>query len=232
MLDLSGAPVLAFPLKGEWRATNTPADRVPSHGTEYFAQRYALDFVRMDETGTWFYGGGTRQLLRHLTAGIAAERFYCWDAPVHSATSGTVVSVGEGWPDRRRVQLAWEILRTTFIPPRVQKGDYRPLTGNYVMVESAEGVAMYGHLRAGTIRVQVGDRISAGDPLGTVGNSGNSTMPHLHFQLMDGPNPLRAAALLHAFGGYERWRAGDGDRAGRWEPVGRGIPGALERVRA
>jgi len=44
MDEFSTAAVLDFPLRGEWRALNTPAARVPSHGTDFFGQRYAIDF--------------------------------------------------------------------------------------------------------------------------------------------------------------------------------------------
>jgi murein DD-endopeptidase MepM/ murein hydrolase activator NlpD len=47
--------------------------------------------------------------------------------------------------------------------------------------------AIYGHLQTGRITVRVGDQVVAGQPLGRVGNSGNSLAPHLHFQLSDGP---------------------------------------------
>ena len=50
-LDFTAAAVVDFPLRGEWRAVNTPAERVPSHGTDYFGQRYAYDFMRFDATG-------------------------------------------------------------------------------------------------------------------------------------------------------------------------------------
>jgi murein DD-endopeptidase MepM/ murein hydrolase activator NlpD len=84
---------------------------------------------------------------------------------------------------------------------------------------------MYGHLRKGSIRVKQGETIATRAQLGTVGNSGNSTMPHLHFQLMDGPDPLTARGLPCAFRGYERFVNG------AWEPVERGVPDAMERVR-
>ena len=227
VLDLSTAAVVDFPLRGEWRAVNTPADRVPSHGTDYFAQRYAIDFVRMDESGTWYYPGGSGALLRHLTTGLAASSFFAWDQPVHAAFGGRVHSLGDGWPDRARVRWLWELVRPQVSEPgAVERGDYRPLAGNHVIVEGDRGVALYAHLREGSIRVRAGQPVAAGDVLGTVGNSGNSTMPHLHFHLMDGTDPLAARALPCAFRGYERW-ADD-----RWQPVDRGVPGGLERVRA
>ena len=47
---------------------------------------------------------------------------------------------------------------------------------------------MYAHLRRGSLAVRAGDRVSAGQELARCGNSGNSTEPHVHFQLMDGPD--------------------------------------------
>lgn len=226
MLDLSTATLIDFPLRGEWRALNTPAERVPSHGTDFFAQRYAIDFVQMDPTGTWYYPGEVPALLAHATKGLAASRFHCWGQPVHSAFAGRVLAARDDWPDRARVQLAWELLRVTFAPPgRIDAQDYRPLAGNHVLVEGAAGVALYAHLQRGSARVRAGQRIAAGDVLGLVGNSGNSTMPHLHFHLMDGPDPLTAKGLPCAFA-YERWT----DTG--WEPVTRGVPGTLERIRS
>jgi hypothetical protein len=51
MREIPNPAVVDFPLRGEWWATSTTAERVPSHGTNFFAQRYAFDFVRMDPPG-------------------------------------------------------------------------------------------------------------------------------------------------------------------------------------
>jgi hypothetical protein len=223
----STTAIVDFPLRGEWRAINTPAANVPSHGTDFFGQRYAIDFVQMDATGTWYYEGGVPQLLRHVTIGLAASRFFCWGQPVHSAFAGNVLAARDGGPDRARVQLGWELLRATVPPPgAVAPGDYRPLAGNYVLVEGAEGVALYAHLQCGSVRVATGQRLAVGDVLGAVGNSGNSTMPHLHFHLMDSPEASTARGLPCAFRGYTRWTS-----AG-WEAVSHGVPGPFERIRA
>ena len=225
VLELTSAPVVDFPLRGEWTALNTPARRVPSHGTDFFAQRFAIDFVRLDPaTGR----PSSATVWRQVFTGLPATSFFAWDQPVHAAYSGKVIAIGEHWPDRTHVHTLWEFLRTTVLsllvgPPG---DDFRPLAGNFVLVEGAPGVAMYAHLRRGSIAVNVGDKIVVGTVLGAVGNSGNTTMPHLHFQLMDGPDPRHAQGRLCAFRGYERYHQG------AWETVVLGIPAYLERVRA
>jgi hypothetical protein len=221
------APVLIdSPLFGEWVALNSPAAGDSGHGTDFFGQRYAIDFVQMDPSGTWYYPGGGRAVARHVTTGLPASSFFCWGQPVHAAAPGRVIKALDGWPDRARVQLAWELARATFAPPRgLSADDFRPLAGNCILIEGAEGVAVYGHLRNGTVRVRKGQEVAQGAPIGEVGNSGNSTMPHLHFHLMDGGDPLTARGIAFAFRQFERWTG-----AG-WMPVTTAIPRTAERVR-
>ena len=222
MLDLAYAAVVEFPLRGEWAPLQTPAERVPSHGTDYLGQRYAYDFVRLAPGTNLPYRGA---FWRHLLATVPAEVFLCWDEPVFAAFDGAVVATGDGWPDRHRINLVRELLRPGPPSPRSAGDDLRPLAGNFVLVEGEPGTALYAHLRAGSVCVQPGQRVQTGEPLGTVGNSGNSTQPHLHFHLMDGPDPFAASGLLCAFAGYER------HRDGAWQPVERGVPAFMERIR-
>ena len=63
--------------------------------------------------------------------------------------------------------------------------------GNYVMEDIGGGrYAFYAHLIPGTIAVKVGDSVRASERLAKLGDSGNSTEPHLHFHICDGPDPL------------------------------------------
>ena len=55
--------------------------------------------------------------------------------------------------------------------------------------------ALYAHLQPGSIAVAVGDAVTAGQPLARLGNSGNSLAPHLHFGLLDGPDPSPANSV-------------------------------------
>lgn len=71
-----------------------------------------------------------------------------------------------------------------------------PLLGNYLVLDIGDGVyAVYAHLRRGSLRVGVGDRVTAGQEIAECGNSGNSSEPHLHFQLMDGSDVMTARGV-------------------------------------
>lgn len=221
-LPTKGPVIVEFPLRGEWRALRTPAKQVPSHGTDYFGQRYAFDFVQTAGDRVRFQPHG---IMRHITVGVPASRFYCWGQPVYAAFEGNVVAAGDNCADRRYVSALWELARATLLPPSLRGSDYRPLTGNHVFVEGEPGVGVYAHLQRGSVCVMPGQRVSAGEAVGKVGNSGNSTMPHLHFHVMDGSDPFTAKGVACAFAGYERFVDGS------WTRVDRGIPDALERIR-
>lgn len=221
-LDLSSAVVVDLPLMGEWVAVNTPAKQVPSHGTNYFGQRFAYDFARLNDSGQGFC---KQDNWKQIVGAVPAEDFLAWNQTVLAAFPGEVIAVGDGWPDQTRVNVLWELARGKLFQRRPAGRDYRPLTGNYILIAGTPGVALYAHLRRGSIRVRTGSRVETGQPLGSLGNSGNSSMPHLHFHLMDRPDPLTAQGVLCAFRAYEH-RIGDD-----WQSVEIGIPEPMERFR-
>ena len=68
--------------------------------------------------------------------------------------------------------------------------------GNFVVVRHAGGeYSHYAHLAEGSVRVKPGDEVVRGQALGRLGHTGNSTEPHLHFTVADGPDPLYARSL-------------------------------------
>jgi murein DD-endopeptidase MepM/ murein hydrolase activator NlpD len=73
------------------------------------------------------------------------------------------------------------------------------LLGNYLLIEGEPGVALYAHLRKGSVLAQQGQLVQAGERLGNVGNSGNSTMPHLHFHVTDRANLWEAEGVYCDF---------------------------------
>lgn len=221
-LDLSSATVVDFPLSGEWVALATPAKRVPSHGTDYFGQRFAFDFVQIDLSGEKFY---RNSIWRHFFWVMNAHSFLCWDAPVKSSFAGQVKRVGKGWPDRQKVNAIWELIRSQFFARGPVNSDFRPLTGNYVIIEGDGGSAMYGHLKRGSVCVREGDWVKSGDEIGRVGNSGNSTMPHLHFQFMSHSDPTIAEGMLCSFRNMEEYYEGT------WIVSDSVIPEFMRRIR-
>jgi murein DD-endopeptidase MepM/ murein hydrolase activator NlpD len=75
--------------------------------------------------------------------------------------------------------------------------------------------AFYAHLQPGKIPVQVGDKVKRGQTVGFVGNSGNSTEPHLHFHISDGNSPLGSDGLPYVLPSFEVQGRGWG-----WKPTG------------
>ena len=216
------AVTIGFPLRGEWTALHTPAERVPSHGTDYFGQRYAFDFARLIGP---FKKPYRKQIWQHALIGIPVDDCYGWGEPIYAPFDGEVVGAGDGWPDGSRLHLVWDLLKASFLAPDATPGDYRPLAGNYILLEGQPGVALLAHLRRGSVHVRVGEAVKEGAVVGAVGHSGNSTMPHLHVHVMDGRDPFTARGLPCRFRRYERFRDGV------WEPVVDGIPDALEPIR-
>jgi murein DD-endopeptidase MepM/ murein hydrolase activator NlpD len=75
--------------------------------------------------------------------------------------------------------------------------------GNHVILDLGNGhYALYAHLAPNSVKVVQGQRVRQGDVLGLVGSSGNSSEPHLHFQVSDGPNPLASNGVPYLVGQF------------------------------
>jgi murein DD-endopeptidase MepM/ murein hydrolase activator NlpD len=200
---------------------------VPSHGTDILGQRYAYDFVRA-VPGVKGLRLSRHSLPSYLLRGVRLRDCFGWGEPIFSATSGVVIEAHDGWPERDPVHPARDFavaLRNGIGFDLAKVTDLRPLSGNHVIVESDCGYLVYAHAATGSVSVRPGDRVEPGRVIAAVGHSGNSTGPHLHFQLMDGPDPRTAGGVLCCFREYEVL-----DR-GVWITVRSGIPKRTERLR-
>lgn len=179
------------PVTGRWSALNSPADRTPSHGTHAYGQTYAIDVVAEPEPGArpgfrWLWPLARRN-----------SDFPAFGAPLLAVAEGTVVRVVDDQRDHlsRTSLLALLYLMVVEASVRDLAGVKR-IVGNHVVLDLGDGTyALYAHLRRGSLTVREGDRVTAGRQLARCGNSGNSTEPHLHFQLMDGPDPDTARGI-------------------------------------
>jgi hypothetical protein len=196
---VTGLVLLALPFRGTWLTRNSPARRVPSHGTHLFATTYAMDFIAVRgrrTAATWDW--------RALLATEEVERFFAFGQPILAPAAGTVVAVHDGEPDHvaRRSQLA--LVPYALTQASRLRGGAGAIAGNHLIVRLEPGGAyvVLAHLRAGSILVRAGDRVVAGQDLAACGNSGNSTQPHLHIQAMDSPDAFTARGVRMAFRSY------------------------------
>ncbi|WP_420112029.1 M23 family metallopeptidase [Pseudactinotalea sp.] len=191
------APVpVAAPVHGSWMAINSPSSAVPSHGTRAYAQAYAIDLVswppqpheKDGDDGGW----------------VRPDAFPGFGAPVLAMIDGTVVTA-RGWRRDHRSRTS-----TAARAYLVLEGLVRMLagpgwiTGNHVVIRGDDGTyALVAHLRRGSLQVRRGDRVHAGQQLGDCGNSGNSSEPHVHAQLMDRASTWVAEGIPMTFSAVE-----------------------------
>lgn len=204
--------VVRPPVTGSWLALNSPATRVPSHGVQGYGQAYAIDLVydpsdvydRDGEPGGPANSGAGQASARPGFAwwppARRPEEFPGFGQPVLAPADGVVVRVHDRerdhWSRNSPLGLLYvftvELLREVFGPSRV--------VGNHVVIDLGDGVyAALMHLRRRSVRVKAGDRVRAGEQIAECGNSGNTSEPHLHFQLMDHRRIGFAAGLPFRF---------------------------------
>jgi hypothetical protein len=215
--------VLTLPFRGTWLARNSPARGVPSHGTHLFATTYAMDFIAVRGRRT-----ATVRDWRALVSTEPADRFFAFGQPILAPAAGRVVSVHDGEADHvaRRSPLA-RVPYALTQAARV-RGGAGAIAGNHVILEleGRGGYVVLAHLRAGSIRVRTGEAVAAGRELAACGNSGNSTQPHVHIQVMDSADPFTARGLPMSFRKYQVWRRPGGPPV----VVEQGIPNESEVV--
>jgi len=219
--------IVEFPLRGEWMAPNTPGKKVPSHGTDQLGERYAFDFVQVDNErkGRPFY---ITSSLRYLFFGVPPNKTYGWGKEVYVPCDGEIIKAKDGYQERARVHVVSDLfiaLKNAYTFNPVKDG-IETVAGNYIIMKCNNNVyAGFAHLKMGSIAVSVGQSVKKGHILGKVGHSGNSTAPHLHFQLMDSSNLLSAKGIPCAFERYELFQEGE------WITVYKGVPSDKDRIR-
>ncbi|TMP95496.1 MAG: M23 family metallopeptidase [Verrucomicrobia bacterium] len=154
-------------------------------------EEFALDIARLGGDGLSHKGDGSR-----------FEDYYAYGTDVLAACDGTVVEAANDQPeDSTAMQRPDESQEAYFArlqkeqAGRLAKG-MTSVTGNYVMIDHGKSeYSFYAHLQPGSVRIHKGDRVKAGDVIGKLGSSGNSTEPHLHFHVCDKADSLMSAGL-------------------------------------
>ncbi len=182
------ALIISPPLRGEgWLASGGYSGQqghrralFPISNEMKLAQRYAIDWIKINDKNLLFVGDRT-----------ICENYFCYGLPIHAVADGTVV----GTVDRFANQI-----------PGKTKGDevaYYP-GGNIVVLDIGNGnYAFYAHLKPGSIKVKEGDKVTRGQIIGAVGNTGNTSSPHLHMHISDSPAPLFADGKPYVFDSFK-----------------------------
>jgi len=199
------------PLRGKnWVAISGPSNSSVHRrsmqvfdGTPRIAQRYAIDWVRLGDSGKTYHDGRGKN-----------SNYYSYGAEVLAIANGAVVEVKDGIPENTppadskdgtppEVKLAVEMTMETVI-------------GNHIILDLGGGVyAMYAHMQPGSIRVKLGDRVTPGQVIGLLGNSGHAGEPHLHFQLMNRGSSLNSEGLPYYFPAFKLIGRISGDSEGQ-----------------
>lgn len=195
-IDTAAIPVghgpiaISSPLRGDhWLAGNGPSNAsghrralIPIDGHAAIAQRFAIDWVRIRDEGKTFQGDEKDN-----------KNYYAYGSEALAVADGVVTEVKDGipqnipGPESRAVPITLETVG-----------------GNHVILDIGGGhFAFYAHLQPGSLRVKLGDKVRRGEVLGLVGNSGNSTEPHLHFHIENANSPLGAEGLPYALPSFE-----------------------------
>jgi hypothetical protein len=154
---------------------------VPINGALMVAQRFAVDFYKLDDQyQTWIRD--PRKL----------ESYLSYRQPIIAAAAGTVVRGEDGLPNNTALPK----------PPPIPPID--ETVGNHVIVEIGPGTyVLYAHMDAGSVKVGIGQKIEKGQELGLIGTSGNSTTPHVHFQLLSTPIFFPTKSPLYVFDQFD-----------------------------
>lgn len=182
--------VITPPLRGGvWLAANGPSAEsghrraaIPVYGGMFIAQRFAIDWVKIDEQNKTFSGDSLKN-----------SSYYAYGNDALAVADGVVTEVKDGIPEN-----------VPGLTSRAVPITLETVGGNHVIVDLGHGgYAFYAHLQPGKIRVRVGDHVKRGQVLGLVGNSGNSTEPHLHFHISDASSPLGSEGIPYELQSFD-----------------------------
>jgi hypothetical protein len=140
---------------------------MPVNGRVRLAQRFAVDWEQLDADGRIYSGPGGE-----------LKSYAIFGQQVLAVADAVVASTTDGEPEQT--------------PGKYPSGiSLDAADGNSVILDLGGGnYALYAHMQPGSLKVRPGDKVTRGQVIGLVGDSGNSVVPHLHFQVMDGPSSL------------------------------------------
>ena len=152
------------------------------NGALYDSQRFAIDWMRLDEQGRLVHGDEGD-----------VHNYSDYGADVLAVADAKVVSVLNDLDDQIPGRL-----------PEPSSITIETVDGNHVVLDLGGGrFAFYAHLQKGSVKVRPGDSVKKGAVLGKLGNTGNTSAPHLHFHVMNRPSPMAADGIPYLIDAFD-----------------------------
>lgn len=164
---------LIFPLKGKSFIVHGGRKIEQNAHASEKDQRFAIDVVALKQGSSTLQEQGITAFEAVSYEGNPKQNnsYYIYGRDVIAPASGRIADTLDGIPDA--------------IPSESHYNFMQP-AGNYVVIDHGNNeFSMLAHLKNGSIIVSKGDLVAAGDIIGSVGNTGNSTEPHLHYHLQN-----------------------------------------------
>jgi Peptidase family M23 len=183
-------PEISAPLSGkDWVAVNgccgvTGVHRSTSltcNGGIYIAQRFAIDWMQLDAAGQFAHGDLSN-----------VHNYTSYGADVIAVADGTITDTLNTLDDQIPGQL-----------PDPKTITIANVDGNHIVIDLGNGIfAFYAHLQKGSVSVSKGDQVKRGQLLAKLGNTGNTSAPHLHFHLMASPSVLCSSGIPYTLDSF------------------------------
>ena len=165
-----------LPFDGKWTVINGGVDKSLSHAWGIATQRYAYDFFIVDNDGKSLDGDNQ-----------SLQSYYCYGKDVLAPADGEVVKISNKHKDSR-------------VNGKKAYCDTWDIRGNFIVMKHAEHeYSLIAHLMPDSISVNIGDMVKQGTLIAKCGNSGNTSQPHIHFQIQTGESFFISAGLPVAF---------------------------------
>jgi murein DD-endopeptidase len=196
-VDRKPVVVIGAPLTGdEWVAANGPSNTsghrralIPVNGRAYISQRFAIDWVELYPDGKTYQGDPADN-----------KNYRAYGHEIHAVADGIVTETKDGLAQNTPGA------KSLAIPITLES-----IGGNHVIMDMGNGLyAFYAHMQPGSLRVKVGDKVHRGQVLGLLGNTGNSSEPHLHFDICNASSMLACEGIPYAFASFEVVGKGEG----------------------
>lgn len=187
LVDKTEPVVIGPPLKGKnwlagWVGDNHGHRNAffPVNGAWYVPERWAVDYIQLNDKNQAYTGDSAN-----------LKNYPPYGADLIAVKDGKVIKAADGFDDLK-------------IGETLQNISLDNAGGNYLLIDIGGGYsAYYAHLIKGTATVKEGDTVKRGQVIGKLGNTGNSSQPHLHFDIVKGRLALGSQGVPYMIDSFE-----------------------------